>query len=60
MENRKRFSPQPTDKSGSDSATVQISGRLYERLTVACEKTGMTKSKLVRQMVAHCLDDMEV
>ena len=57
-----KFKPEPDKQENKrrSSASIYLPAELYNTLTATAEKVGTSKTGLVRQMIRHCLKEMEV
>ena len=55
----KNFEVQEAQPRPNFEMTVAIDPELQEEVLVQADAAGITKSELVRQMIRHCLDEME-
>ena len=56
------FEPDTSKPNGIDpvpSISVRLTRDVFNRLATATRESGITKTRLVRQMITHCLDDMD-
>jgi len=53
------FEPQKRSRGGATTILVRTDKVTKGRLSVMAKGNSLTVSELVRQMLSHCLDDME-